>query len=945
MSTQAPGPLVGFGIVLLLANTAYIAADASPTIFYMANVLAHVVLGLAVWAAALALLVRHVEWRRRPSVLLSAALLTAAVAFGVFLIARGNLLEFRWALIAHIATGGAAVVALLPLVWRLSGRGAPGERRFAAGYQLAALLLVALPAGAMMWAKVSPNPDDRIVNPASPPLSMDEEGAGRGSPFFPSSAQTNVGGTIPADFFMDSALCGECHTDIYEQWESSAHHFASFNNQFYRKSIEYMQSVVGTEPSKWCAGCHDHAVFFNGRFDQPIVDQIDTPEARAGLGCTSCHSISRVDSTMGNGGFTIAYPPLHRLASSRNPVIRAVDRFLTYLDPEPHRRTFMKPFMRLDASEFCAACHKVHLDVPVNDYRWIRGFNDYDAWQASGVSGQGARSFYYPDAPSTCVDCHMPKVPSSDPGRHADGMVHSHRFPAANTALAYVNRDAAQMKVTTDFLTSGFITVDIFAASPIDERSERTPMVRRTGDTPQAMSAFAVGEEAEQAAPVVIRDVGHVAAPLDLARPVLQPGSTVRLDVVVRTRRIGHFFPGGTVDAFDVWLEVQGRDAGGRVIFWSGQVEDEGRGPVEPGAHFYRSLQLDGHGNPIDKRNAWQTRSLLYVRLIPPGAADVAHYRVRIPEDARGPITFTAKLHYRKFAHAYTQFAYAGEPVPGQPDEAVGKAFDDREFSFDPKNIPANVSGQITDRIPDLPIVTLAEASTTFALGDAATPTVWAQVVDEASRERWNDWGIGLLLQGDLRGAQYAFTRVTEAEPGYADGWLNVARALIQEGETDAAKPFIAEALRLDDTLGRIHFFKAMIEKADGDYPAAIASLERVVSQYPRDRVALNQLARILFLERRYQDSLDALARVAAVDPEDLQMHYTAMLAARGLGDMERSARAEQLFLRFKAEESAQAITARRRMLSPEDNNERQAIHEHESVPLPALPAAPGSPR
>ena len=58
-------------------------------------------------------------------------------------------------------------------------------------------------------------------------------------------------------------------------------------------------------------------------------------------------------------------------------------------------------------------------------------------------------------------------------------------------------------------------------------------------------------------------------------------------------------------------------------------MEDDGKGPVEPGAHFYRSYQLDGEGNPINKRNAWQARSVLYVRLIPPGAADVAHYRVQ----------------------------------------------------------------------------------------------------------------------------------------------------------------------------------------------------------------------------------------------------------------------------------------------------------------------------
>ena len=119
-------------------------------------------------------------------------------------------------------------------------------------------------------------------------------------------------------------------------------------------------------------------------------------------------------------------------------------------------------------------------------------------------------------------------------------------------------------------------------------------------------------------------------------------------------------------------------------------------------------------------------------------------------------------------------------------------------------------------------------------------------------RERWNDWGIGLLLQGDLKGAEYAFRKVTEAEPGYADGWLNVARALIQEGETDAAKPYIAKALEIAPQFGRTWFFKAAIQKADGDYDGALQSLDRVRSQYPRDRVVLNQIARLLFLKREY---------------------------------------------------------------------------------------------
>ncbi len=148
-----------------------------------------------------------------------------------------------------------------------------------------------------------------------------------------------------------------------------------------------------------------------------------------------------------------------------------------------------------------------------------------------------------------------------------------------------------------------------------------------------------MGEEAEQSGPVVIREVGKIAAPLDKRRRrARSPASTVRVDVVVRTRKIGHFFPGGTVDAFDVWLELQAqRRRPARSSTGAASVDDDGKGPVEPGAHFYRSYQLDGEGNPINKRNAWQARSVLYVRLIPPGAADVAHYRVRIPARRQGP--------------------------------------------------------------------------------------------------------------------------------------------------------------------------------------------------------------------------------------------------------------------------------------------------------------------
>src|SRR4029077_8902229 len=107
-------------------------------------------------------------------------------------------------------------------------------------------------------------------------------------------------------------------------------------------------------------------------------------------------------------------------------------------------------------------------------------------------------------------------------------------------------------------------------------------------------------------------------------------GDEVLGDVVVRTRKVGHFFPGGTVDAFDVWLELQATDDKGQTIFWRGKAADDGRGPVEPGAPFYKSLQTDAPGNPINKRNAGASRAVVYVHLIPPGAADTVHFRMHV---------------------------------------------------------------------------------------------------------------------------------------------------------------------------------------------------------------------------------------------------------------------------------------------------------------------------
>ena len=147
-----------------------------------------------------------------------------------------------------------------------------------------------------------------------------------------------------------------------------------------------------------------------------------------------------------------------------------------------------------------------------------------------------------------------------------------------------------------------------------------------------------------------------------------------------------------------------------------------------------------------------------------------------------------------------------------------------------------------------------------------------------------------------------------------------------------AAEEVLRKALAVDPNLAKTHFFLGTAVKADGRYDEALQHLRAAAAQYPRDRVVVNQIGRVLFLERQYQDAILELRKVLAIDPEDLQAHYNLMLCYQGLGDAAMAKKHEALYLRFKADESAQFITGPYRQLHPEDNNERQSIHEHASA-------------
>ena len=324
---------------------------------------------------------------------------------------------------------------------------------------------------------------------------------------------------------------------------------------------------------------------------------------------------------------------------------------------------------------------------------------------------------------------------------------------------------------------------------------------------------------------------------------------------------------------------------------------------------------------------------MLYSRTIPPGAADTVRYRFEIPPDCGNILSLEAKLNYRKFNWWHTQWAYAGVRDPEDKNYQVDKGYDDGKWVW--KGDTSDVAGKIK-AIPNLPITVMTEVKATLRVKQEDQNVPKQKTDIENARERWNDYGIGLLLQGDLRSAQTAFREVTKIDPEYLDGWVNIARCRIKEGDMRGAEAMLNRAFEIQKTLppdnlhrAKVHYFYALVQESYGNYDIAIEHLQRAISQFPRDTRVRNELGRMHFLKREYEAALVQFQKTVEVDPEDLDAHYNMMRCYRALKNLSMAEQSQKLYLRFKADESVDAITGIARRADADANRERQPIHEH----------------
>jgi tetratricopeptide (TPR) repeat protein len=340
---------------------------------------------------------------------------------------------------------------------------------------------------------------------------------------------------------IGAAGCANCHADVAAQWSASAHRFSSFNNPYYRVATDAFRVEKGAVTSRFCGNCHEPLLVSTGAMDRPI--QRGTRAAQTGVTCLVCHSITHVDRE-GNG------------------------RYVADLRPVPPGKgphgARLRPAL-MSESLFCAACHKVGLGPEVTGVPWLRGQNDYDAWHASAVSGNGAPSVYRAAESKRCQDCHMPLEPAVRGDAAAkNGMIRSHRFLGANTALPHLRGDEEQE--------------------------------RRTVENLRGRASLAL----------------------------LWSGPT-RVDALLRARGVGHRFPGGTMDSNEVWLEVTALDAAGHVLARSGDRRASD-GALAADTHLVRAQPVDGEGRPLERRDPQHQRGVAFDAALAPSDPQVVRY-------------------------------------------------------------------------------------------------------------------------------------------------------------------------------------------------------------------------------------------------------------------------------------------------------------------------------
>jgi Flp pilus assembly protein TadD len=664
-------------------------------------------------------------------------------------------------------------------------------------------------------------------------------------PFLPSNAVTDTGEFINPKSFPTAKYCGHCHQEAHAEWRQSVH-ANSFRAPWYVKNVNMLINGKGIEYARHCEGCHNPIALTSGAMTQhsPVNRNFDGD----GITCSVCHSIQQVN-TRGTGSYVLAQPAV-MVDENGKPIYGEVSdkEILAHLDR--HSKAVMKDFYH--TSEFCSACHKAALPRMLNDYKWQRAIFLYDEWQLSSFAKQSPLPFYVKDQVSTCQTCHMKREDIQSPDYGAkDGKLASHRWLGANTVLSKYYGYDAQMEKTIAFLRNGALNVDIFG-------------VERNG--------------------------GKIIAPLGSAPFEIDADDALTISIVIQNKSIAHSLVPEQRDFYESWVEFEAKDASGRTLMHSGALQPGGS--LDPQAHSFTNRLVNAQGGLNDIHQVWNTRVVAYNNTIQSGRSQIVRYQFKVPADATGPISITAKVNYRRFNQHFIDFG-------------LGKHY-------------------------EMPVVEMAARTRTLAVGSNLAEAPDPQ--DNKDWMRWNNYGIGLLDAQQYAESARAFKHVTEMRPDYADAYTNVAIADSQWERFDDARASLQKALQLAPHNARALYYLALVERIQGHLDAAISDLREVTAQFPRSRDAHRELGFSLYQQHKYGEARAEYETLQSIDPDDLAAHYILSIVYRRLGMKAEATREASAFADQKDDPTASTYALEFLRKHPEITSESVPWHIHSDL-------------
>ena len=464
-------------------------------------------------------------------------------------------------------------------------------------------------------------------------------------PFAPSLANTSTGGAFDSRSLSGSEGCGtsQCHKQIYEEWQVSAHRFSAMDPAF-QGVQKVMAEQNGPESTRYCGGCHDPISLFSGTKNIFTEDLTNLVGYQEGVSCIVCHAIKETD-VKGNANYVVTQPKRYMFELSEGKTASLLSDFLIRAYPRYHVESLQHRMFK--SPEFCAACHKQFIDQEVNNVGWVQLQNQYDNWRKSQWNHPGD-----PSKTIECRECHMPLNDSYDPAsgddldynRSAGDKKHrSHRFLAANQFIPKL--------------------LDLPGAEEHTMLTEK--WLRGEIQIPEIADKW-------QAGPAV---------PIELVVPEsVVPGQKVKIQTFISNVKVGHDFPTGPLDIIQAWVELVVKDQDGNQIYASG-TRDE-RHFIKEGSFIFKAEAVDQYGNLIDRHNLWEMVGVRFKRALFPGFSDKAEFafpcpvsmtvaesdqkekeefQFKVPEQRITELHVDAKLMYRKVDQFFLNFLLGEE--------------------------------------------------------------------------------------------------------------------------------------------------------------------------------------------------------------------------------------------------------------------------------------------